>query len=152
MFVSMLVQSLRFQSFRQMLTNTKYNRQSTQGSSESTNTFCASHLELPRLYPSPVKCESKLGQVVWIDLESQQHMFCHLGNIPAVPLPASTDPIIETITPEHRHKSRVAAKPRASAEVQRGIGNIQHVRSMQASAVSCKDICGEEVASKLRET
>ena len=67
-----------------------------------------------------------------------------------MPLPASTDPIIEAITPDHRHKSCVAAELRASAEVQRGFGNMQHVRSMQASAGSRKDI-GEAVASKLHE-
>ena len=62
-------------------------------------------------------------------------------------------PQVETSAQQsgNRQQARLAAERRATAEVQRGIGDMEHVRSMQASAASRKDIFGEAAASKLRE-
>jgi hypothetical protein len=99
------------------------------------------HVRFPRRYATPIGYKYSPGQVKWIKLHEQQHIFTRL----AADLASSAQ------QSGNRQQARLAAERRATAEVQRGIGDMEHVRSMQASASSRKDIFGEAAASKLRE-
>ena len=135
-----------------------------------SKTIYAWHVTRPRIYSTPVPFKQKRGQIVWIDLTDQRHIFKNITvheSALTTTTPASRQPALAS-TPQStssgtetaqqkRDHVLFAAEKRRLAESQRGIGNVDTAQAMEecsraSTSTTGTSNFGQARAWKLRET